>query len=84
MTKETLLESQRKHKHDLMVFELDSFQHPFMPKSEVSAEIIKWYDNRMKGELDEFLQWLLKNGYCDTDVYAEPPTAIDQYLAQKK
>jgi len=33
-----------------------------------------------KDVLTDFLDFLLKNGYCDTDVYSEPPTAIDQYL----
>lgn len=31
-------------------------------------------------ELQSFLEFLLKNGYCDTDVYSEEPTALDQYL----
>ena len=34
-------------------------------------------------ELEAFLQFLLKEGYCDVDVYAEPPTAIDRYMEQK-
>ena len=33
-----------------------------------------------KEVLTDFLEFLLKNGYCDSDVYAEPPIAIDQYL----
>lgn len=33
-----------------------------------------------KEVLTDFLEFLLKNGYCDSDVYTEPPTAIDQYL----
>ena len=37
-----------------------------------------------KDVLTDFLDFLLKNGYCDTDVYAEPPTAIDQYLIFEK
>ena len=31
--------------------------------------------------LQAYQHFLLKNGYCDTDVYAEEPTALDQYLA---
>ena len=38
----------------------------------------------IKTELTDFLDFLLKEGYCDTDVYAEPPTAIDQYLIFNK
>ena len=33
-------------------------------------------------ELEEFLDFLLKEGYCDTDVYAEPPSALDRYVAK--
>ena len=33
-----------------------------------------------KQHLKDYTDFLLKNGYCDTDVYSEPPTAIDQYL----
>ncbi|KKL98661.1 hypothetical protein LCGC14_1822180 [marine sediment metagenome] len=35
-----------------------------------------------KIHLQQFVDFLLKEGYCDTDVYAEPPTAIDQYMAK--
>lgn len=35
-----------------------------------------------KQELTNFLDFLLKGGYCDSDVYDEPPTAVDQYLAK--
>lgn len=38
----------------------------------------------VKIHLTQFLDFLLKEGYCDTDVYAEPPTAIDQYLTKIK
>ncbi|HDY88086.1 MAG TPA: hypothetical protein ENH82_08245 [bacterium] len=34
----------------------------------------------VKDELTTFLDFLLKNGYCDTDVYDEPPSAIDRYM----
>ena len=30
--------------------------------------------------LKEYTDWLLKNHYCDSDVYCEPPTAIDQFM----
>jgi len=40
-----------------------------------------------KDELQPFLDFLLKEGYCDADVYAEPPkkdlTVIDAYIIQK-
>ncbi len=37
----------------------------------------------VKDELTTFLDFLLKNGYCDSDVYSEPPTAIDRYMHPK-
>lgn len=37
-------------------------------------------DQEIKLKLTEFLDFLLEEGYCDADVYAEPPTAIDQFL----
>ena len=33
-----------------------------------------------KAHLLEYTIFLLKNGYCDSDVIDEMPTAIDQYL----
>jgi len=38
---------------------------------------------QMPDLLQEYTDFLLKKGYCDTDVYAEPPTAIDQFLEKK-
>ena len=49
-----------------------------MDKQEISIS------EQTKIELTQFLDFLLKEGYCDVDVYAEPPTAIDQYLAGRK
>ena len=34
--------------------------------------------------LKAYTDWLLKNGYADTDVYCEPPTAIDQFSQTKE
>jgi hypothetical protein len=33
-----------------------------------------------KEHLSRYTAFLLKEGYCDSDVYDETPTAIDQYL----
>ncbi len=44
----------------------------------------KLLENYKKDVLTDFLDFLLKNGYCDTDVYCEPPTVIDQYLIKQK
>lgn len=38
----------------------------------------------LQTKLTEYTDFLLKHGYVDTDVYAEPPTAIDKFLASKK
>ena len=36
-----------------------------------------------KDLLEEYTRWLLKEGYTDTDVYDEPPTAVDQFIQYK-
>ena len=46
----------------------------------IAKEQINLIDLFQKELLSDFLDFLLKKGYCDTDVYSEPPTAIDQYL----
>jgi len=35
---------------------------------------------KIKDRLEKYNQFLLKNGYTDTDIYQEEPTAIDQFL----
>ncbi len=40
--------------------------------------------NHLAHELQDFLDFLLKNGYCDTDVYDESPTALDAYFEIRK
>ena len=42
--------------------------------------MIEFAEEYKKDILTDFLDFLLKEGYCDSDVYSEPPTAIDQYL----
>lgn len=41
------------------------------------AMSIKTYGKML---LDEYNRFLLKNGYTDTDIVSEEPTAIDQFL----
>ena len=43
----------------------------------------KFMEQYAKEEVTTFQEFLLKNGYCDVDVYAEPPTAIDQFYSKK-
>ena len=43
----------------------------------------KFMEQYAKEEVTAFQEFLLKNGYCDVDVYAEPPTAIDQFYSKK-
>ena len=33
--------------------------------------------------LSDYTDFLLKEGYCDTDVYSELPTAIDRFMHPK-
>lgn len=33
--------------------------------------------------LNEYTEFLIKNSYCDTDVYSESPTAIDDFMSGK-
>lgn len=33
--------------------------------------------------LEDYTNWLLKNGYTDSDVYAEEPKAVNGYIKEK-
>ncbi|KKM93745.1 hypothetical protein LCGC14_1205390 [marine sediment metagenome] len=48
--------------------------------SEAEPIFIDNLNDLIASELTSFLDFLLKNGYCDTDVYSEPPSAIDRYM----
>jgi hypothetical protein len=54
------------------------------PCSEQSINLSKVLEEYAKIEITRFLDFLLKEGYCDSDVYSEPPTAIDQYYEKKR
>jgi len=56
--------------HDMMY----SYYHFHMCETEFYTK------EQVKDELTKFLDFLLKNGYCDSDVYSEPPSAIDRYM----
>ena len=45
--------------------------------------IEKVFNNVIKEALTEYTDFLLKNQYCDADVYCEPPSAIDRFLFPK-
>lgn len=34
--------------------------------------------------LDDYTNFLLDKGYCDSDVYSEEPKAVDSYIALDK
>ena len=38
---------------------------------------------KIKDELTDYTDFLLKNGYCDSDVYCEGNSAIDRYMHPK-
>ena len=42
----------------------------------IEMAVTEWSKNL----LTEYTDFLLKNGYCDTDVYCEPPSAIDRFF----
>lgn len=51
--------------------------------SDKDQELIKMMDWFVKTEITSFLDFLLKQGYCDSDVYSEPPSVIDQFFTKK-
>jgi hypothetical protein len=34
--------------------------------------------------LEDYTQWLLDHGYCDDDVWCEPPKAVDRFFEDRK
>lgn len=46
----------------------------------VAVDVFKLADQYMKDVLTRYTDFLLEWGYCDADVYCEPPTAIDRFL----
>ena len=46
----------------------------------ISINILEKVDEFMKDTLTQYTEFLLKEGYCDSDVYCEPPSAIDRFL----
>lgn len=54
-----------------------SYYHPIEKFEMVDSSGIS---EEAKQHLKDYTDFLLKAGYCDIDVYSEPPTAIDQYL----
>ena len=43
-------------------------------------DVFKLADQYMKDVLTRYTEFLLDFGYCDADVYCEPPSAIDRFL----
>jgi hypothetical protein len=50
----------------------------------VAARMVRCLLTEYDNQLDEFLQFLVKEGYCDVDVYHQETTAIDQFLNKKR
>jgi len=44
------------------------------------SEMEKLMNELIKDELTDYTKYLLKAGYCDSDVYCEGNTAIDRYM----
>ena len=58
----------------------DPKHYPSMHRSYNWQEVTSLMDSYSKYMLYEYTEFLLKNGYCDTDVYCEPPSAIDRFF----
>lgn len=44
------------------------------------VDVFKLAEEWGKDLIEEYTVFLLKNSYCDSDVYSEPPSAIDRFL----
>jgi hypothetical protein len=44
----------------------------------------KMVDSFKTDILDSYNEFLMNNGYCDTDIISEEPTALDQFLILNK
>ena len=62
---------------------IDKYGYPETAIPEINDDFKTDLNQVIKTEITAFLDFLLKNGYCDVDVYAEPPTGIDQYFNPK-
>ena len=49
-----------------------------------SWDTIHFMEEFAKETLTDYTDFLLKNGYCDSDVNDEVPTAIDQFIMLEK
>lgn len=47
---------------------------------DILTHVEVWLQNHEKELLSKYNEFLLKEGYCDTDIEQEEPTAIDQFL----
>lgn len=47
------------------------------------VDMFKLAEEWSKYRLTEYTDFLLKEGYCDCDVYTEPQSAIDRFLNPK-
>lgn len=77
MTKEQIVETIKKYANKL--------NHVIYPSDykNIASEIHQQQEEEKKQLLNDYTDFLLKNGYTDSDVYDEPPTAIDEFLKNK-
>lgn len=57
-----------------------------LPKNRIildGNEFVHIMEEYGKTLLTDYTEFLLKHGYCDSDVYCEPPSAIDRYMHPK-
>jgi len=46
-------------------------------------EVLNYVKSSLEAILEDYNNFLLKNGYTDADIYAEEPTALERYLENK-
>jgi hypothetical protein len=52
-------------------------------ETEVCSAIDRMMEEYVKVILTEYTLFLVKNGYCDSDVYDNPPSSIDRFMHPK-
>jgi hypothetical protein len=67
------------------IFEKYKNKYPALEISKDTEKIILWaMDDHLKTNLVEYTDFLMDEGYCDSDVVDEGNTAIDRFLFRVK